>query len=174
MTRLLEESCREEVGAVGAKLYYPDNTVQHAGVILGLNTLADHAFRGVQKEVIGYFGRTHLTQNASIVTAACMMIKKSVYFEMGGLDETFPIAFNDVDLCMKIRQKGYLIVFTPYAELYHYESKSRGHEDTPKKKKRFHGEVMRFYARWGLPHELRDPYYNPNLLYEESGYEISV
>ncbi len=174
MTRMLEHAQRRDVGAVGAKLYYPDNTIQHAGVILGLNTLADHAFKNVQKEVIGYFGRTHLIQNASIVTAACMMIRKDVYFEMGGLDETFAVAFNDVDLCMKLRQKGYLIVFTPYAELSHYESKTRGLEDTPKKKKRFHAEVLRFYERWGFPNVLRDPYYNPNLSYEGSGYDLSV
>ena len=108
-------------------------------------------------------GRLGYAQNLSAVTAACMLIKASAYREVGGLDESLAVAFNDVDLCMKIRRAGYLIVFTPYAEAYHYESKSRGAEDTPQKRARFQGEVERFREKWGDVLEAGDPYYNPNL-----------
>ena len=104
-----------------------------------------------------------IAQNLSAVTAACMMLRKDVWEQVHGLDESFEVAFNDVDFCMRIRQAGYLIVWTPFAELYHYESKSRGLEDTPEKRKRFEGEVLRFQARWAKELEAGDPYYNPNL-----------
>lgn len=156
---------RSDVGAVGAKLYYADDTIQHAGIILGLgpDRVAGHAFRKAEKENTGYMGRLYYAQNCSAVTGACIMIPKHVWVEIGGLDEDFAVAFNDVDLCMRIREAGYLIVWTPYAELYHYESKSRGKENTPQKRERFAGEVKRFQARWEKELAAGDPYYNPNL-----------
>ncbi len=154
---------RSDIGAVGSMLYYPDDTIQHAGVIMGLLTLAGHAFRNAPRGTPGYFGRAGFAQNLSCCTAACLMMPKKVFDEVDGLDETFEVAFNDVDLCMRIREKGYLIVFTPFCELYHYESKSRGLEDTPEKQKRFAGEVERFQKRWRKILDDGDPYYNPNL-----------
>lgn len=157
---------RDDVGAVGAKLYYPDDTVQHAGVILGIGGVAGHSHKYFKKGEPGYFARLVVAQDLSAVTAACMMMPKAVFDEVGGLDEGYKVAFNDVDLCMKIRQAGYLIVYTPYAELYHYESVSRGSEDTPEKVERFNGEVARFMERWGEELLAGDPYYNPNLSLE--------
>jgi GT2 family glycosyltransferase len=154
---------REDVGAVGAMLYYPDDTVQHAGVILGIGGVAGHAHKYFPRNSYGYMSRMTIAQNYSCVTAACVMISRNVWDAVGGLDEQFKVAFNDVDLCMRIRQAGYLVVWTPYAELYHYESKSRGTEDTLEKQKRFQGEVLRFQDRWGEELRQGDPYYNPNL-----------
>ena len=154
---------RKDVGAVGAKLYYPDDTVQHAGVIVGLGGVAGHSHKHFPKKSPGYFGRLVLVQNLSAVTAACMMMPKKVFDEVGGLNEAYKVAFNDVDLCMKIRKVGYLIVYTPYAELYHYESVSRGYEDTPEKIARFNREIRRFKDLWGDELAKGDPYYNPNL-----------
>ncbi len=154
---------RKDVGAVGAKLYYSDDTVQHAGVILGLGGIAGHAHKHFDRYDPGYASRASIAQNLTACTAACLMMRREVYDEVGGLDESFEVAFNDVDLCMKIRQKGYLIVFTPYAELYHYESKSRGNDDTPEKLERFHGEIRRFEMKWQKQLDDGDPYYNPNL-----------
>ena len=154
---------RPDVGAVGAMLYYPDDTIQHAGVVLGIGGVAGHAHKYFPRGDFGYMSRATIAQDLSVVTAACVMLPRTVWDEAGGLDETFEVAFNDVDLCMRIRKAGYLIVWTPYAELYHYESKSRGAEDTPEKKKRFEGEVRRFQARWKSELAAGDPYYNPNL-----------
>lgn len=154
---------RSDVGAVGAMLYYSDDAVQHAGVILGIGGVGGHAHKYYRRGDNGYMSRLTIAQNMSAVTAACMMLPRHVWDEVGGLDESFAVAFNDVDLCMRIRKAGYLIVWTPYAELYHYESKSRGLEDTPEKKKRFEGEVHRFQERWKKELEAGDPYYNPNL-----------
>ena len=154
---------RVDVGAVGAMLYYPDDTIQHAGVILGIGGVAGHAHKNLRKGKPGYMGRASFAQNLSAVTAACMMIPRHVFIELNGFDETFAVAFNDVDLCMRIRRAGYLIVFTPYAELYHYESKSRGMENTAEKRKRFQSEVLRFMGKWKRELEAGDPYYNPNL-----------
>lgn len=165
---------RDDVGAVGAKLYFPDHTVQHAGIILGLgpHRTAGHAFSKVDGENLGYMGRLYYAQNVSAVTAACVMIPRHVWEEVNGLDASFAVAFNDVDLCMRIRKAGYLIVWTPYAELYHYESKSRGSEDTPEKKKRFEEEVRRFQERWKNELSVGDPYYNPNLTLERADFSI--
>lgn len=154
---------RKDVGAVGAKLYYSDNTVQHAGVILGLGGTAGHAHKHFNRTHPGYMARASIAQNLSACTAACLMMRRDVFDEVGGLDESFEVAFNDVDLCMKIRKKGYLIVFTPYAELYHYESKSRGNDSTPEKLERFRGEIDRFKEKWQKQLDDGDPYYNPNL-----------
>ncbi len=154
---------RQDVAAVGAKLYYPDDTIQHAGVILGLGGVASHAHLHFDRKSPGYMARAMLIQNLSACTAACLLVKREAYDKVGGLDEGYAVAFNDVDFCMKLRKAGYLIVFTPYAECYHYESKSRGYEDTPEKRKRFDGEIMRFQERWAKELKEGDPYYNPNL-----------
>ncbi len=158
---MLMHAQRKQVGIVGAKLYYPDETVQHAGVILGIGSVAGHSHKYFHRDEMGFVGRLKITQNLSAVTAACLMVRKDVFNEVNGLDEEFKVAFNDVDFCMKVREKGYLVIFTPYVELYHYESKSRGAEDSPEKIKRFNGEIARFESKWGL--WLRDPYYNENL-----------
>ena len=163
---------RSDVGAVGAKLYYPDDTIQHAGVILGVLTLAGHAFKNQPRGSNGYFGRASYQQDLSACTAACLMVKKSVFEDIGGFDEKFAVAFNDIDLCMKIRKKDLLIVFTPYAELYHYESKSRGIEDTPEKVARFSGEIQRFRDKWGEELKAGDPYYNPNLTLDREDFSL--
>ena len=154
---------RKDVGAVGAKLYYSDDTVQHAGVILGLGGTAGHAHKHFGRSHPGYMARASIAQNLTACTAACLMMRRDVFDEVGGLDESFEVAFNDVDLCMKIREKGYLVVFTPYAELYHYESKSRGNDSTPEKLERFRGEIDRFKEKWQKQLDDGDPYYNPNL-----------
>ncbi len=160
---MLMYSQRNDVGAVGAMLYYPNNTVQHAGIILGINGVAAHSPSKLKKGEAGYANRLTIAINVTAVTAACLMVKKSIYKEAGGLDEDFSVAFNDVDFCMKIRQKGYLNCWTPHAELYHHESISRGHEDTPEKVKRFNNEVTLFQEKWENELEAGDPYYNPNL-----------
>lgn len=154
---------RPEVGAVGVKLFYPDGTLQHAGVFLGVGGVAGHCMKGIAGNDPGYFGRATFTQNVSCVTAACMMIRKDVFDEIGGFDEKYEVAFNDVDLCMRIRKAEYLIVFTPYAKLYHYESKSRGDDEEPEKRARFVSEVKRFQTQWKEELLAGDPYYNPNL-----------
>lgn len=154
---------RDDVAAAGAKLYYPNDTIQHAGVILGIGGVGGHSHKYLPRDDYGYFARLVTVQDLSAVTAACLMVKKSVFDEISGLDEDYQVAFNDVDFCMRIREKGYLIVYTPYAELYHYESISRGAEDTPEKVARFNGEVSRFMKRWDKELKAGDPYYNPNL-----------
>lgn len=163
MEEMLGICQREDVGIVGAKLYFPDNTVQHAGVVIGLGGVAGHIFTGIQRREYGYGARLVSTQDYSAVTAACMMTSKEIFREAGGFDEGFRVAFNDVDYCMKVRALDKLVVFTPYAELYHYESKSRGKEETAAQLERFHGEIDRFEKKW--PEILRngDPYYNKNL-----------
>ena len=163
MEEMLQNCQQENVAAVGAKLYYPDDTIQHAGVVLGLGGIAGHIMCRASKEDPGYFGRMISVQEISAVTAACMMVKKSDFDAVGGLDETFQVAFNDIDLCMKFCAAGKKIIFTPYAELYHYESKSRGLEDTPEKQFRFDKEVKRFQEKWAQQLEMGDPYYSPNL-----------
>ena len=163
LEEMLMYSQRSDVGAVGAKLYYPDHTIQHAGLGIGLLTLAGHYHRHFDGNHPGYMGRLSYAQDLSGVTAACMMMPRDVYAEMGGLDESFEVAFNDVDLCMRIRKAGYLIVWTPFAELYHYESKSRGSDEAPGKHERFLGEAIRFQERWRAELDAGDPYYNPNL-----------
>ena len=161
LQEMLMFSQRRDVGAVGALLYYPDDTVQHAGVILGLGGFAGHAHVGRLRGEQGYFDRLAVAQNLSAVTAACLMLRRTVWDELQGLDESFAVALNDVDFCLRIRQAGYLIVWTPYAELYHYESKTRGYEDTPEKQARFQSEVERFQARHPDVLTAGDPYYSP-------------
>lgn len=174
LEEMLMYAQRQDVGAVGAKLYFANNTIQHAGVVLGMgrHRTAGYIFSKVDKENLGYMGRLCYAQNLSAVTFACVMIPRHVWDEVGGLDESFAVAFNDVDMCMRIRKAGYLIVWTPYAELYHYESKSRGLEDTLEKKKRFEGEVKRFQERWKAELAAGDPYYNPNLSLDREDFSL--
>ncbi len=170
---MLMYSQREDVGAVGAKLYYPNDTIQHAGLGIGILTLAGHYFRNFERNSEGYLGNLFFARNVSAVTAACLMLKKAIFEEVNGLDEeAFKVAFNDVDLCMKIRKAGYLIVWTPYAESYHYESISRGAEDTPEKQERFRNEVEAFQTKWREELKAGDPYYNPNLTLEREDYGV--
>lgn len=161
--QMLMFSQRTDVGAVGAMLYFPDDTVQHAGVILGISGMSGHSHKHLPRGGRGYFGRASIAQELSAVTAACCMIRREVWEQVGGLDTAFKVAFNDVDLCMRIRQAGYRVIWTPYAELYHYESKSRGYEDTPEKQARFKEEAHRFRSRWTAELAAGDPCYNPNL-----------
>lgn len=170
---LVSQCQRKEVGAVGARLYYEDGTIQHAGVIVGVGGVAGHAFLGYDHDAPGYFGRIKLLQDYSAVTAACIMIKKTVYEEVKGFDEEYAVAFNDVDLCLKIRQAGYLIVYDPYAELNHYESKSRGYEDTEEKIRRFNSEIALFQKRWKTFLKEGDPYYNPNLTLARNDFSLA-
>ena len=164
---------RDDVGICGAKLYYPDNTIQHAGVIVGLGGVAGHCFGGFNRNDNGYLCHLVCAQELSAVTAACLMIKASVFEEVNGLDEdNFKVAYNDVDLCLKVREKGHLVVWTPYAEAYHYESKSRGYEDTPEKQKRFIAEQNYFKTKWADFLKKGDPYYNPNLTVDRGDYTV--
>lgn len=160
---MLAQCQRAEVGIVGAKLLYDDDTVQHAGVIMGYQGVAGHAFTGIGDDVYGYFARAVLSQELSAVTAACLLTKRSVFDEVGGLDESFEVAFNDIDYCMKVRAAGYKIIYDPHAKLHHYEYKSRGAEDTGKKQERFGGEIMHFIDKWRSALIAGDMYYNPNL-----------
>ena len=163
--QLLQHSQRKEVGAVGAKLYYPDDTVQHAGVIIKLGGIAGHSHKFFRRESPGYFGRLKVIHDVSAVTAALLMVKKEIYNQMNGLDENLEVAFNDVDFCLRLREQGYLNVFTPYCEMYHYESKSRGNEDTKEKMERFKKEInyIKKKHRKIFLEFACDPYYNPNL-----------
>ncbi len=177
LREMLCHAIRPEIGCVGAKLLYPDNTVQHAGVVLGIggtpgiSGVAGHVFKGFGAYELGYFSRAALPQNYSAVTAACLLVRKTVFQDVGGLDEkNLKVAFNDVDFCLKVREAGFRNLWTPYAMLYHYESKSRGYEDTAVKQKRFQSEVACMKLRWSEA-LLNDPAYNPNLTLsdEESG-----
>ena len=163
LDEMVSQAACIEVGAVGAKLYYPNDTIQHAGVILGMGGIAGHLYSGMGRNSSGYMSRLMLVQNVSAVTAACLLVRKELYEEVGGLDEkNLPIAFNDVDFCLRLLERGYRNLWTPYAELYHHESASRGPEDTPEKKLRFRREMTYMQTRWGhlLQH---DPAHNPNL-----------
>ena len=163
---------RRDVGAVGAKLYYPDDTIQHAGVIVGLGGVAGHSHKYFARENPGFMARASIAQNLSACTAACLLVRKDVFGLVEGLDEEYAVAFNDIDFCMKIRKAGYLIVFTPFAELYHYESKSRGDENTLQKRARFNSEVFRFQEKWEKELKKGDPYYNPNLSLDSEDFSL--
>lgn len=153
---------REEVGAVGAKLLYGDNTVQHAGVVLGFRNYAGHVNTGIDRDDYGYMARARSNCNYSAVTAACMMTKKTLFKQVGGFDEQFAVACNDVDYCLKLREVGKTIVFNAFSEWYHYESRSRGYEDSWKKIRRFEREVEKFQKKWRKVLDEGDPYYNKN------------
>ncbi len=173
MERMLHFAARKDVGAVGAKLFYPDGTVQHGGVTVGVRGVAGHAFHGFPGNDAGYMSRLVTVQNLSAITAACMMVPREVFDEVGGFDEDYKVAFNDTDLCMRIRKKGYGIVFDPQVQLVHYESKSRGNdEQSPEKLKRFFGESMRFQKQWRRELTEGDPYYNPHLSLDDDSFSI--
>lgn len=163
---------REDVGAVGVKLYYPDETIQHAGIIVGIGGVAGNRFKSIPKNSHGYFAEESMIQNLSAVTAACIMTPKKIYEEVGYMDESLAVAFNDVDFCLKIRKKGYLIVYNPFVEFIHYESKSRGLENTPAKKKRFKNEINIFTQKWQNFLDEGDPYYNVNLSLDTEVYHL--
>ena len=165
---------QERVGCVGVKLLYPDNTIQHAGIGFGYLTLAAHMHKNFPVGHPGYMGRLVYAQDVYAVTAACLMVRKSVYDEVNGLDESFAVAFNDVDFCVRVREAGYTNVFTPFAQLYHYESKSRGLDESPAKRKRFESEVKRFQQRWAKQLAAGDPCLNPNfdLMKEDFTFDI--
>ncbi|MDT8893908.1 glycosyltransferase family 2 protein [Halomonas sp. I1] len=163
LREMVSHACRPEIGCVGAKLYYPNDTVQHGGVILGVGGVAGHAHKYFSRNSPGYFSRLFLTQNMSAVTAACLVVRKSVFDEVDGLNEAdLPVAFNDVDFCLRVRKAGYRNLWTPHAELYHHESISRGADNNSKKRARAYGEAAYMRSTWGreLDH---DPAYNPNL-----------
>jgi len=174
MERMLEHVQRKEVGAAGAKLYYPDNTVQHGGVIIGLSNVAGHSHKGFSRNSCGYINRLCSIQNLSAVTGACLMVRKEVFEEVKGFDEDFVLAYGDVDICLKIRLKGYLVVWTPFSELYHYESITRGYEDTPEKRERINREIKLFHNKWRDILEEGDPYYNINLAKDKEDFSISA
>ena len=163
------QASRADIGAVGAMLYYPDRTIQHAGVILGIGGIANHAFQHLPAGSPGYCARALVAQNLSAVTGACLVVRRAVFEQVGGLDEQLAVAFNDIDLCLRVRAAGYRNLWTPFAELVHHESVSRGADDTPDKRARFVGEVALMQARWGdLLRE--DPAYNPNLTLEATDF----
>ncbi|MBO5565327.1 MAG: glycosyltransferase family 2 protein [Lachnospiraceae bacterium] len=176
MEELLMYAQRPDVGAVGGKLYYPDKTIQHAGIVVGLGAhrTAGHTHYKQRRENLGYMGRLCYAQNVSAVTGACLMVKKEVYDRVGGLDESFAVSLNDVDLCLKIREEGLLNVFTPFAELYHYESASRGADLEGEKAARYNAESEHFREKWKDFLAKGDPYYNPNFTLDRSDYSLKV
>lgn len=163
---------RPDVGALGAKLYFPDETIQHAGIIVGIGGIAGNRFKSIPKSGHGYFAKESMIENLSAVTGACLATPKSIYEEVGWMDENLAVAFNDVDFCLKIREKGYLVVYNPFVEFWHYESKSRGQENTPEKIKRFQGEICTFERRWPEILDSGDPYYNINLSLDTEVYHM--
>lgn len=182
-TEIINEDCIEEllgyclrpdVGAVGARLFYEDGTIQHAGVVVGMQGVAGHESAGEPHESPGYFGRAIIAHDCSAVTAACVMVKKEVFEEVSGFDPELAVAFNDIDFCLKVRKAGYLIIYNPYAELYHYESKSRGQEDTEEKIRRFQREIEIFHEKWYDFLLKGDPYYNPNLTLTETNFGLRL
>lgn len=173
MESMLSLLLQKDVGIVGAKLYYPNLKIQHAGMVLEGNGNAIHVHAGLDKSAQGYFSRLHHIQCFSAVTGACLMIKKALFDQVGGFDEVrFPITFNDVDLCIKVREAGFRILFDPYAELYHKESATRGHDTTPEKRARALKEAQAFCNKWGDKIKL-DPFYNPNLSFVLPGYRLA-
>jgi O-antigen biosynthesis protein len=173
LREMVSHAVRHEIGAVGAKLYYPNDTIQHAGTVLGIGGVAGHAFRYFARGDAGNFSHLLVVQNRSAVTAACMVLRRDVFEEVGGFDAAnLPIAFNDVDLCLRIRERGYRVLWTPDAELYHWESASRGEDLDPEKAARFHREIAYMQARWGSSIG-RDPYYNPNLTLDAEDFGLA-
>lgn len=163
LREMVSQAIRPEIGAVGAKLLYPDGTIQHGGITVGMGGVAGHRYLHQPQNGIGYFGQLILVRNVMAVTGACLMVRRQTFLEVGGLDEeALPVAFNDVDLCLKLAEQGYRNLWTPYAKLYHYESASRGTDLTGQKAVRFKRELTHMRTRWGrrLDH---DPYWNPNL-----------
>ncbi len=175
MEELLMYALRADVGVVGAKLYYEDRTIQHAGIVVGLGAhrTAGHTHYRIPEANVGYMGKLCYAQDVSAVTGACMMVKKSLYEELGGLDEEFAVALNDVDFCLKVREKGLLNIFTPFAELYHFESKSRGSDKGDARAIRYQQESDRFKVKWEKVLAKGDPYYNPNFSLDHSDFTVN-
>lgn len=173
---LLMYAQREDVGAVGGKLYYENKTIQHAGVVIGLGAhrTAGHTHYKQPRQNLGYMGRLCYAQNVTAVTGACLMVKKTLFEKVNGLEENFAISLNDVDFCLKLREEGYLNVFTPFAELFHYESISRGLDDHGEKAKRYDAESERFREKWKVQLEKGDPYYNPNFSLDRSDFSLKI
>ena len=171
---LLMYAQRDDVGAVGAKLYYEDRTIQHAGVVLGLGAhrTAGHSHYGISYNNLGYMGRLCYAQNVMAVTGACLMMRKALFKQLGGLDENFAVSLNDVDLCVRAWKAGYVNVFTPFAELYHYESVSRGLDDAGEKAERYNRESEVFREKWKEVLAQGDPYYNPNFSLDRSDFVL--
>ena len=176
MEELLMYAQREDVGAVGGKLFYANKTIQHAGVVIGLGAhrTAGHTHYGQSRENLGYMGRLCYTQNVTAVTGACLMVKKELFKKVGGLDTGFAVSLNDVDFCLKLRKEGYLNVFTPFAELYHFESISRGLDDSGEKAQRYNKESEVFREKWKEELIKGDPYYNPNFSLDRSDYSLKI
>lgn len=168
----LGHGMREEVGIVGARLYYPDDTIQHAGIVLGIGGIAGSMFTGLPRSHSGYLHKARLQQDLSAVTAACMMFRRTVYEEAGGFEEKLAVAFNDVDFCLKVGRAGYLVVYDPFVEMYHHESKTRGPEDTKEKVRRFQSEIEYMRSHWISLLKQGDPYYNPNFSLKTWNYEL--
>ncbi len=176
MEELLMYAQRRDVGAVGAKLYYPDKTIQHAGVVIGLGAhrTAGHVHYKQHRQNLGYMGRLCYAQDMTAVTGACLMVKKSLYLEAGGLDESFAVSLNDVDFCLKLREKGLLNVFTPFAELFHYESASRGSDVQGENASRYDRESEVFREKWKEALAAGDPYFNPNFSLDRSDFSLKI
>jgi GT2 family glycosyltransferase len=172
LDELIGIAAQPGIGAVGARLWYPDDTIQHGGVILGIGGVAGHIHHGLRRGQTGYFDRAVLTQNLSAVTAACLVIRKAIYAEVGGLDEQLAVAFNDIDFCAKVASAGYRNAWTPHAELYHHESASRGSDIAPEKLERFQREIRWMQNRW-RDFLTSDPAYNPNLSLESTPFTLA-
>lgn len=176
MEELLMYAQRQDVGAVGAKLYYGDKTIQHAGVVIGLGAhrTAGHVHYKQHRQNLGYMGRLCYAQDMTAVTGACLMVKKSLYTLVGGLDETFAVSLNDVDFCLKLRERGLLNIFTPFAELFHYESASRGLDTDGERAERYNRESEAFREKWKEALEAGDPYFNSNFSLDRSDFSLKV
>jgi GT2 family glycosyltransferase len=173
LTELVSHAARREVGAAGARLWYPDGTLQHGGVILGLGGVAGHAFPHIPRGHPGYFNRAMLQQNISAVTGACMAVRAAVFKELGGFDEVnLGVTFNDIDFCLRLTERGYRVIWTPYANLIHHESASRGHQRTAEEQAEFRRAVDYMQSTWGA-RLMQDPFYNPNLSLNPPGFEIA-
>lgn len=173
LEQMAMHALRKEIGAVGAMLYYPDDTVQHAGVVLRIGGIAGHSHKGTDRGEPGSFARLFVVHDVSAVTAACLMTRRAVFEEVGGFNEALAVAFNDIDFCLKIREKEYQIVMNPLAELYHYESKTRGYESSDERVQRFLIESERWLETWHKTYKT-DPFYSPNLTYIYQDYTINL
>ncbi|MFO5493151.1 MAG: glycosyltransferase family 2 protein, partial [Cuspidothrix sp.] len=173
LNAMVEQAQRTSIGAIGGLLFYPDNTIQHAGVVGGIGGLAGHSHRHFAGDNHGYFNQLKTTNNYLAVTGACLMCRREVFEEVGGFEEDLAVAFNDVDICFKMIDKGYRNIYLPHVKLYHYESKSRGYEDTPEKQARFSNEVKYMRSKWKKFIE-HDPCYNPNLTRQTEDYTIAI
>ncbi len=171
LCEMIQHNLRDEIGVVGAKLYYENDTIQHGGVILGIGGVAGHSHKYFKKEEDGYFGRLKLIQNYSAITGALMSVRREIFEEVGGFEEELAVAFNDIDFCLKVLDAGYRNLWTPYVEAYHYESISRGKEDSPEKIKRFNKEVEYMKNKWEK-YILNDKYYNPNLTLTKEDFSL--